>query len=252
MWRRGGLALAALLLLVLAVLGARAATGVGAGPDPGPAVVVGVDVPQPSVSWPGMPAVQPPDTEQESSSDRTPLLVVAVLALLGLAMLVGSVLWRFLRAVLARQPAVRAGAHVLRRFLDALLAHPSAVRAAASSTPIAVATPEIDVAAAVRAAERELREQADGSPADAIIAAWLALEDAAAGAGVLRAPHQTPTEFTMDVLAASKVDAAALAELRRCYQRARFGTVPATERDVATAMAALRRIEQDLPRWTPA
>ncbi|MGH8918196.1 MAG: DUF4129 domain-containing protein [Actinomycetes bacterium] len=231
MWRRGALALAALLLLVLAVLGARTTpTGTVAAVPPAPVVVTTEAQPTPGAQ--PRPLPEQPLEADPVQPDRTVQRVVAALALLGLAALVGYALWRFTRTFVSRRPARRAG--------------PS------GSTEAAVPAPDIDVAAAVAAAEQQLTERADGLPADAIIAAWLALEDAAAGAGMARQRHQTPTEFTMDVLTIELVDAAALDELRRCYQRARFGTEPATDDDIATAVAALRHLRQSLPQGTPA
>lgn len=92
-----------------------------------------------------------------------------------------------------------------------------------------------------------LREPSSGDPGDAVVAAWLALENAAADCGLARAPHQTPTEFTTTVLAGLRVDAAALDRLRGLYQRARFSTHRVvTDDDVAAARQALDRLVADL------
>ncbi|MGQ0840796.1 DUF4129 domain-containing protein [Actinokineospora sp.] len=104
-----------------------------------------------------------------------------------------------------------------------------------------------DLFVAARRARHELSRRAGGPPADAIVAAWLVLEDAAAAHGVRRAAHQTPTEFTGDVLAAHAVDGVALGELRRLYQRARFGEPGAvTDADAEAARDALLRVEGSL------
>ena len=71
-------------------------------------------------------------------------------------------------------------------------------------------------------------------PRDAVIAAWLALEEAEH-----RLPHQTPSEFT-DKLG---VDATVL---RNLYQRARFGHVEVTEEQAAEARHELDRIVREL------
>lgn len=98
-----------------------------------------------------------------------------------------------------------------------------------------------DLVEAARAARVELSRRAGGPPADAIIAAWLVLEDAAARG---RAAHETPTEFTARVVAEQDLDGAAVAELRLLYHRARFGPPgQVTEADAAAASEALRRIE---------
>jgi hypothetical protein len=98
-----------------------------------------------------------------------------------------------------------------------------------------------------RAALLELRRRTGGPPSDAVIAAWLGLEESAAEGGTERRPEQTATEFTADVLAAHDVDPAALATLRALYQRARFGEPDTvTERDVDAAVTALDRIADTL------
>ena len=72
-------------------------------------------------------------------------------------------------------------------------------------------------------------------PTDAIIAAWLAVEAAAADAGVTRRLAQTPTEFTVAVLERTQADPDAARRLLRLYLRARFSGQPATAADVAEA-----------------
>ncbi|MBC6450320.1 DUF4129 domain-containing protein [Actinokineospora xionganensis] len=98
-----------------------------------------------------------------------------------------------------------------------------------------------DLVEAARAARVELSRRAGGPPADAIVAAWLVLENAAARR---RAAHETPTEFTARVVAEQDLDATAVIDLRRLYHRARFGPPGlVTEADAAAASEALRRIE---------
>ena len=98
-----------------------------------------------------------------------------------------------------------------------------------------------------RSALARLRQRDGGPPGDAVQQAWLALEEAAAESGTARRPEQTSTEFTTAVLAAHRVDAAALATLRGLYQRARFGPPDSvTEADAATAIVALDTIAANL------
>lgn len=89
---------------------------------------------------------------------------------------------------------------------------------------------------------------AGGDAGDAVVLAWLTLEQAAADCGSARQPHQTPTEFTAAVLGGLAVDAAALDRLRRRYQRARFSDHPVTAEDVQAAREALRQVVADLDR----
>lgn len=85
------------------------------------------------------------------------------------------------------------------------------------------------------AAKAEERLLAIGNPTDAIIAAWLALEEAADSSGVHRRPAQTPTEFTADVLGRTGVPAEPVRTLLGLYLRARFAAHPSSDQDLATA-----------------
>jgi hypothetical protein len=80
------------------------------------------------------------------------------------------------------------------------------------------------------------------APRDAVTAAWIALEDAAADTGHRRHPAQTPTEFTTTVLDATPADPDAVATLLALYQRARFTTHPVTPQDVDAARDCLERL----------
>ncbi|HEY7594879.1 MAG TPA: DUF4129 domain-containing protein [Actinophytocola sp.] len=92
-------------------------------------------------------------------------------------------------------------------------------------------------------ARTELAARAGGPPGDAVIAAWLRLEEAAEREGAGREPHQTATEFTAALLERHTTSEPALDELRELYQRARFGPPDeVTETDADAAVAALDRI----------
>jgi hypothetical protein len=105
---------------------------------------------------------------------------------------------------------------------------------------------------AVETALTELAAAHGGPPSDAVITAWLRLEEAAARAGTPRRPHQTPTEFTAAVLAEHTADQAAVTELCRLYQRARFSTGHVVGRAEAdAALAALDRIAQSMRVGSP-
>jgi hypothetical protein len=77
-----------------------------------------------------------------------------------------------------------------------------------------------------------------GEPRDAVIRAWVTLENATEHK---RAPHQTATEFTVSLLAKEAADEDALHQLRTLYQRARFGH-HGDEHDAVAASQALDRI----------
>ncbi len=76
-------------------------------------------------------------------------------------------------------------------------------------------------------------------PTDAIIRAWLALEEAAETSGVVREPSETPTEFTVDVLNRTPAEPAPVRRLLRLYLHARFAAEPSTAEDVREAKRCL-------------
>ncbi|MFT4135269.1 DUF4129 domain-containing protein [Microbacterium sp.] len=80
-------------------------------------------------------------------------------------------------------------------------------------------------------------------PRDAIIAAWVWLEDSAARTGVERGRSETPAEFTRRIVARRTAVAPDVAALLGLYERVRFGRYEADEHDRAAAHDALVRIE---------
>lgn len=96
---------------------------------------------------------------------------------------------------------------------------------------------------ATRRALSEMDSKHGGPPGDAVIAAWVQLEQDAAASGTKREAHQTPTEFTTEVLKNLETDPVALQRLRTLYQRARFGPENSvTEADVAEARRSLMEL----------
>ena len=89
----------------------------------------------------------------------------------------------------------------------------------------------------VEAARLSLTQIVD--PTDAVIAAWLSLEEAAASSGVTRHPAQTPTEFTVAILVTTDAAPDATQELLALYHLARFSTHPVTPADVDRASRCL-------------
>lgn len=81
-------------------------------------------------------------------------------------------------------------------------------------------------------------------PSDAIVAAWIGLEESAADAGVRRSVSETPGEFALRIISRRPGIADEAAALLRLYERVRFGTYAATENDRVAARAALRRIDE--------
>lgn len=86
----------------------------------------------------------------------------------------------------------------------------------------------------------QLLDEGEREPADAIVRAWLGLEQTAEESGVVRGPAETPSEFTARILKGAFADDHATRTLLRLYLRTRFGDHPPTAQDVATVRAALR------------
>ena len=85
-----------------------------------------------------------------------------------------------------------------------------------------------------------------GTATDAVIACWVALEDAAASAGVARQPAETPSEFTVRVLAVGGISAPELTRLAGLYREARYSSHGSSEEARAEARAALIRLRDEL------
>jgi hypothetical protein len=85
-----------------------------------------------------------------------------------------------------------------------------------------------------------------GTATDAVIACWVALEDAAASAGVARQPAETPSEFTVRVLAVGGISAPELTRLAGLYREARYSSHGSSEGARAEARTALTRLRDEL------
>jgi hypothetical protein len=79
-------------------------------------------------------------------------------------------------------------------------------------------------------------------PADAVVRAWLGLQQTAEESGIVRHPSETPTEFTSRILAGALTDDRAVRTLLRLYLQTRFGDHPVTSQDVAEVRDALHRL----------
>ena len=81
-----------------------------------------------------------------------------------------------------------------------------------------------------------------GTPRNAIVAAWVQLEEYAAGHGLPRDPADTPAEFVSRALAVYDLDEAAIERLADLYREARFSTHPMAERHRDEARACLEQL----------
>jgi Domain of unknown function (DUF4129) len=89
--------------------------------------------------------------------------------------------------------------------------------------------------------------ETDREPRDAIVRAWIGLQEAAEDSGLSRRASETPTEFTSRVFESVDADRAAAAALLKVYLRVRFRPAPATDADVALARDAIRRLRETWP-----
>lgn len=99
--------------------------------------------------------------------------------------------------------------------------------------------------------EERLAALAGGSPRNAIVAAWIALEGAAERAGIEPLDTETPTEFTSRALTRYHLDHDALQRLADLYREARFSRHRLTEHHLTQARDCLTVLTDDLRRALP-
>lgn len=97
-------------------------------------------------------------------------------------------------------------------------------------------------------AEERLALLAEGEPRNAIVAAWLSLESAAAAGGLPREPAETSTEYTTRVLRTWDIDPRPLADLAGLYREARFSRHPLDEGHRQRAVHDLTSVQDELRR----
>ncbi|WP_309066302.1 DUF4129 domain-containing protein [Microbacterium sp.] len=172
-----------------------------------------------------LPPSQPQDGRIWGTIILILLLIVAaavVILLVVLAVRLVTAWWR------ARPPRRRIGDPV-----DVAGAEPAAA-ASAPSAPV--------IRRGIAAARAVVQGRAD--PADAIIAAWVGLEETASDSGIPRGTSETPSEFTVRILLRRPGIDAATHTLLGLYESVRFGSKKASEDDRAEAARALAEIEE--------
>ncbi|MBU2668813.1 DUF4129 domain-containing protein [Actinoplanes bogorensis] len=92
----------------------------------------------------------------------------------------------------------------------------------------------------------------DRDPRRAVIACWVRLEQAAAAAGTLRHPGDSPTDLVGRLLREQQVDAQVLAALLDVYRQARYATHTVDDQMRRQARSALERLRADLGAGVPA
>lgn len=116
------------------------------------------------------------------------------------------------------------------------------------------AVEEEELAALLDATSDEVRYHAltEGDPRNAVVACWVALEDAVHRSGLKQDRSETAAELTQRVLGRWDVDPDAITTLSEAYREARFSRHPVTEAQRTLAVDALERIHVDLRRHVEA
>ncbi|MFK4852415.1 DUF4129 domain-containing protein [Microbacterium sp. ZW T6_19] len=227
-WRGGLLfAVVALFLIVMiaaAMQGAARIHPIGGTPEPRPLETMPV---LPGASGTPTPEPLPPNPVTELLG-AVILGILVVLVGVGVIVLIVLLVRTLVGAWHDRPLRRRDGDEVGLAIVHASVDPEPEVIAAAIQRGIAGALREID--------ERPL-------PEDAIVAAWVGLEESAADAGLVRGASETPGEFAVRIITRRAGITAEAETLLRLYERVRFGGHPALEDDRAVARAALKNIE---------
>ena len=181
--------------------------------------------PPPGLSLPQ--ATQATQVAQDEGGGTLDLGRILLWVAIGIAVVVAAVLlWRWL----ARRPS-------------RTTAGPREVDVLTAAAPEAAPEPEPDpdppvVRRGVDEALRLLDEERE--PADAVMKAWLGLQQTAEDSGIVRMAAETPTEFTSRIMRRVFADDRAITTLLTLYLRTRFGDHPVTAAEVARARVALQ------------
>lgn len=223
---------AAVLLLLAAATAAAAHSSLGASRIPPAAEQLPLVPEYPTAEPVASIPVEPRDAGELNSQQRPDWLRTAVLALLGLAGLAvtGFLAWTLLHSVLRR----------------------STRRGPVGRVPRTAEGTAREVVAALDAGLVDL-DDTGTDPRTVVIACWVRLEEAAAGAGVRQLTGDTPTELVVRLLRGDPVagvpaiaSADVLADFAHVYREARYATRPVDERTRDQARAALRRLRGEL------
>lgn len=225
---RLGLLSAVIVLFLIAMIAAAiqgAPTFRPSDPAPPPSV-------QPApTTMPGQTGL-PEDIEPDPTGSAVMQVSAAILMLLvaaGVIALLAIIARALLRAWRDRPTGRREGAETAAEVADV---------AAVPEPQLVVDAIRRGIAGALQAVdERAL-------PTDAVVAAWVGLEESAADAGVARAPSETPGEFALRIITRRSGIEDEASELLTLFERVRFGAHEATESERRAARSALLRIEE--------
>ncbi|WP_460795014.1 DUF4129 domain-containing protein [Microbacterium sp. GXF0217] len=174
----------------------------------------------------------PLPTQTPLSTNETAATVVSIILLVITAVVGALLLFLVIRALLRAWAA-----RIPRREVDQAGDESFAV---SSDPDPETAAPAIrrGIAAALRVIDEH------AAPSDAIIAAWVGLEESAAEAGITRGRTETPAEFTLRVITHRADVAADARTLLGLYERVRFAGRTADEADRAQARQTLAAIQE--------
>ncbi|MGN8027686.1 DUF4129 domain-containing protein [Microbacterium sp. 22242] len=171
-----------------------------------------------------------PPVGQFPDSPVLGMIVVVVELVIGAGFLAlfAWLFWRLVRALWVARPLSRE------------------TGAAADAGTGAIAGDEPVDAGAIRSAAADAKQaiETHRDPGDAIVAAWVQLEEAAARAGRSRLPSETPGEFALRILRRRPGVDVELETLLRLYESVRFGGAQADESGRATARRCLAIVEE--------
>lgn len=105
---------------------------------------------------------------------------------------------------------------------------------------------EVRAARLAAAVDAGLRDLADGSPGEGVIACWVQLERAAADAGTHRALPDTPSELAGRLIDRHEVSSGPLLRLAELYREARYSRHLLPESVRTEARAALEQVRAEL------
>ncbi|GAB3612694.1 DUF4129 domain-containing protein [Humibacter ginsengisoli] len=151
-------------------------------------------------------------------------------------------LWAALAAIVVAGILV----YLIRRFLrrSRVITEPRDGRVSAVSAPTADTRTDDPIApVVVRGIDRAIALLDDArEPHDAIVRAWLGLQEAAEASGAGRRPSETPGEYTTRIIARFGTDRDAALTLLDLYQGVRFGGHEVDASTVESARACLARL----------
>ncbi|MGB5953379.1 MAG: DUF4129 domain-containing protein [Ornithinimicrobium sp.] len=123
-------------------------------------------------------------------------------------------------------------------------------REARGSTDFIAVEPadELTLLVQATATGEDIAAPRDGEPRNAVVACWVALEDALARAGAAPRAGETSLDLTQRILNRWQVDPAPLHQLADLFREARFSRHPITQAHADAAREALGHIHQGLAR----